>query len=130
MIEVPSPPPSRALLPTFPTAFSHRIPRGASQEVDPDAPLMIEFVLSNSRALWPFFRTNSSDGSPFAQTGSHLAQNTTPSPCSLLSCHTVTYTHFGDMYIQKRTNPTPKHPFSWPELGSVQNDLLSGQPGS
>ena len=36
----------------------------------------------------PIFHTNCPDGSHFAQTGSHFAQNTTPNPYSLLSSHT------------------------------------------
>ena len=49
--------------------------------------VMIEFF-PNSRAFVPTFHTNCLDGSPFAQMGSHFAQNTTPNPCCLLSRHT------------------------------------------
>ena len=38
------------------------------------------------------------------------------------------HTLFGNMYIHK-TPPTPKHPFSWPELESGQNHLPSGVKG-
>ena len=48
---------------------------------------MIDFFLSNSRALLPTFHTNCPDGSYFAQMGSHFAENTTTNPCSLLSSH-------------------------------------------
>ena len=48
---------------------------------------MIEFVLPNSRACLPTFRTNCPDGSHFAQMGSYFAQKTTTSLCSLLSRH-------------------------------------------
>ena len=48
---------------------------------------MIVFFLPNSRALFPTFRTNCPDGSYFAQMGCDFAQNTTTSPCSLLSSH-------------------------------------------
>ena len=50
------------------------------------APMIVLF-LPNSRALLPTFRTNCPNGSHFAQMGSDFAQNTTTSPCSLLSCH-------------------------------------------
>ena len=32
-------------------------------------------------------------------------------------------------YVRTRTHPTPKHPFSWPDFESRQNELLSGQNG-
>ena len=59
--------------------------------------------------------------------GSRFAQITTTNPCSLLSSHKplsgiCTYT-------KKHPNPTPKHPFSWLELESGQNELPSGQIG-
>ena len=80
----------------------------------------------NSRALLPTFHTNCPDGSHFAQMGSHFAQDTTTNPCSLLSRHTrlsriCTWTN--------TPKPTPKQPFSWPELESGQNKLQSGHFG-
>ena len=81
---------------------------------------MIEFFSPNSRALLPTFRTDCPEGS-------HFAQNTTPNPCCLLSRHTPLS---GYVHTQNAPNPTPKHPFSWPELESGQNEteLQSGQP--
>ena len=35
----------------------------------------------------------------------------------------------GYVRTQNTPNPTPKHPFSWPEVESGQNELLSGQNG-
>ena len=46
---------------------------------------IIEFLLDNSGALLPTFRTNCPDGSQFAQMGSDFAQKTITNPCSLLS---------------------------------------------
>ena len=56
---------------------------------------------------------------------SHFAQNTTINPCSLLSSHKPLL----EMCTQNIPNLTPKHPFSWPELESGQNELPSGQTG-
>ena len=58
--------------------------------------------------------------------GSHFAQNTTPNPCSYSA---VTHPFQGFVRTQNTPNPTQKHPFSWPELESGQNELPSGQPG-
>ena len=49
----------------------------------------LNFSSSNSRVLLPTFSTNCPDESHFAQIGSQFAQNTTPKPCFLLSCHTL-----------------------------------------
>ena len=49
-----------------------------------------------------------------------------PQPLILVSSHTP---FLGYVRTQNTHNPTPKHPFSWPELESGQNELLSGQPG-
>ena len=40
-------------------------------------------------------------------------------------------THSFQLYVLTRNtpNPTPKHPFSWPDFESGQNELLSGQNG-
>ena len=54
----------------------------------------------------------------------HFAQITTHIPCSLLSRHTPL---LGYVSTQNTPKPTPKHPFSWPELEIGQNELLSGQ---
>ena len=52
-----------------------------------------------------------------------------PLPTSALYS-AVTRPLLGCVHTQeKKTNPTPKQPFSWPELESEQNELLSGQPG-
>ena len=40
----------------------------------------------------------------------------------------VTHSFWGYVRTQDTPNPTPKHPFAWPELESEQN-LPSGQPG-
>ena len=40
---------------------------------------------------------------------------------------TNTRPFWGYVYTQKKLNPAPKHPFSWPELESGQNELPSGQ---
>ena len=39
----------------------------------------------------------------------------------------VTHSFWGYVCTQNTTNPTPKHLFSWPELESGQNEVLSGQ---
>ena len=44
---------------------------------------------------------------------SYFAQNTTPNPCSLLSCHTSL---LGKCMYTKHPQAHQKHPFSWPEL--------------
>ena len=94
---------------------------------------MIEFfppILEHFCEILSIFRTNCSDGSHFAQMGSVFAQNTTPNPCSLLSRHTPlsgisTYTK----HPQLRPKTTPNKPFSWSELKSGRNEVLSGQFG-
>ena len=88
---------------------------------------MIDFVLPNSRARLPTFRTNCPDRSHFAQMGSYLAQNTTTNPCSLLPA--VTNPFRGHVHTQNTPKPTPKHPFSWPELEGGENVQQSGQNG-
>ena len=55
--------------------------------------------------------------------GSHLAQDT-----SVLYL-AVTHPFLGYVHTQNTPKPTPKHPFSWPELESGQNELPSGQFG-
>ena len=74
---------------------------------------MTKFLSPNSTALMPTFLTNCPDGSHSVQMGSHFAQNTTPSPCSLLRRNTSL---LGICMYTKDPNPTPKHPYSWPEL--------------
>ena len=61
--------------------------RAISSSVCPGPPQMIDFFFPNSRALLPTFLTNCANWSHFSQMGSHLAQNTTTNPCSLLSHH-------------------------------------------
>ena len=56
---------------------------------------------------------------------SHFAQNITTNPCSLFSS---TNPFWGYVRTQNAPNPTPKQPFSWPELESGQNELPSVQP--
>ena len=41
----------------------------------------------------------------------------------------VTIPSWGYVRAQNIPNPTPKHPFSWPELENGQNELLSRQNG-
>ena len=41
----------------------------------------------------------------------------------------VTHPWWGYVHTQNTPKPTPKHPFSWPELESWQHELLSGQFG-
>ena len=41
----------------------------------------------------------------------------------------VTHTFWGYVHTQNIPKPTPKHPFSWPELESWQNELQSGKFG-
>ena len=50
-----------------------------------------------------------------------------PPPLVLYSA--VTNTFRGYVSTQNTPKPTPKHPFSWPELESGQNELPSGQTG-
>ena len=59
-----------------------------------------------------------------AQMGSHFAQNTATAPV-LFSA--VTNPFRGYVCTQNTPNPTPKHPSSWPDFESGQNQLLSGQ---
>ena len=92
---------------------------------------MIEFFpqLQSTLESWvlPTFRTNCPDGrGHFVQMGSHFAQNTTRNPCSLLSRHTP---HLEIYTYAKSPKPTPKTPFSWPELENGQNKPPSGQFG-
>ena len=79
---------------------------------------MIKFFPPNSRAL--------------ARLLSHFAQNTTPTPV----CYSAVTNPFraesgiiipGYVSTQNTPNPTPKHPFSLPELESGQSELPSGQ---
>ena len=66
-------------------------------------------------------------GSHFAQMGLHFAQITTPNPCSLLRRHTCLRVPFrGYVLTQRTTNPTPKHPFAWPELESGKMNYRLG----
>ena len=66
--------------------------------------------------------------SHFAQMWSQFAENTTTNPCSLLSYHKPL---FGYVHTRNIPNHIPKTPtpFSWPEVESGQNELLSGQNG-
>ena len=85
--------------------------------------MMIRFFCPILEHICPLYCL---DGSHFAQMGSYFAQSTTTNPCSLLSC-TKTLS-----WICTNTNtpsPAPKHPFSWPDFESGQNELLSGQIG-
>ena len=41
----------------------------------------------------------------------------------------VTHPFLGYVRTQNTQKPTPKHPFSWPELESGQNEQQSGQFG-
>ena len=87
---------------------------------------MIEFFLPNSRPLLPTFCTNCPDGSYFAQMGSHLPRKPPPIPV-LYSA--VTKPFLGYVRTRNTPSPAPKHPFSWPDFESGQNELLSGQNG-
>ena len=51
-----------------------------------------------------------------------------PFPIRVL-CSAVTHPFRGYVRTQNTPNPTPKHPFSWPEPESGQNELPSWQPG-
>ena len=89
--------------------------------------IIIEFFSPNSRGLLPTFRTNCPDGSHFALMGSHCALNATPNPCSLLNRHAP----LSGIYTYTKHHQThPKHPFSWTELESGQNELPFVQPES
>ena len=72
------------------------------------------------------FHTSCPDGSHLTQTGSHFVRITPPTPV-LYSAVTNTFWRY--VCTQNTPNPTPKHPFSWPELESGQNELQSGQNG-
>ena len=63
----------------------------------------------NSRALLPTFRTH-------CPHGSHLPRIPPPTPV-LYSA--VTHTFWGYACTQNTLKPTPKHPFSWPELKNM-----------
>ena len=91
--------------------------------------LFFKIFLPNSRAFLPTFRTNCPCGSHFAQIGSHFAQKTTPNPCSLLNRHPPLSGIYTCTKLPQLSKPTPKHPFSWLELESGQNELQSGQFG-
>ena len=73
----------------------------------------------NSRALLPTFRTDCPDGSHFAQMGPRI-----PKPTPVLYS-AVIHPFRGYVRTQNTPKPTPKHPFSWPELESGQNELPS-----
>ena len=62
----------------------------------------------------------------FSQMGSHFAQNSIPAPV-LYSA--VTNLFQGYVLTHNTPKPTPKQTFSWPELESGQNELLSVQFG-
>ena len=51
------------------------------------------------------------------------------SPPTRVLYSVVTNSFRGYVHTQNTPNPTPKHPFSWPELESGQNELQSGQNG-
>ena len=71
----------------------------------------------------PTFRTDCPDGSHFAQMGPRI-----PKPTPVLYS-AVIHPFRGYVRTQNTPKPTPKHPFSWPELESGQNERPSGQPG-
>ena len=77
--------------------------------------VMNEFFFSSSRALFPVFVQ-------IAQMGLILPRIPPPAPV-LYSA--VTHAFQGYVRTQNTPKPTSKHPFSWPELESGQNELLS-----
>ena len=85
---------------------------------------MIEFFFPNSRALLPTFSTSCPDGSQPAQMGLILPKIPPPTP---ILYSPITLPFLGYVPTQTTPNPTPKHPFSWPELESGQKELPSAQ---
>ena len=79
---------------------------------------MIEFFPPSLEHFGPLFVQ-------IAQMGLILPQNTTIP----VLYSAVTQPCWGYVRTQNIPKPTPKHPFSWPELESGQNELPSGQPG-
>ena len=75
---------------------------------------MIEFVFPNSQELLPTFPTNCP--------GLILPRIPPPTPV-LYSA--VTHPLLGYVCTQNTAKPTPKLPFSWPELERGQNELPS-----
>ena len=69
------------------------------------------------------FRTNCPDGPRWGLTLPRI-----PPPTSVLYW-AVTNPFRGYVHTQNTPNPTPKHPYSWPEFESAQNELQSGQNG-
>ena len=76
---------------------------------------MIEFLYSQFQSTLPTFRTNCTDGSHFAQMGSHFAKNHHPhTPFFTQTSHTP----FGDIYVHK-TPPNPPQNTNFPGLNLV-----------
>ena len=89
---------------------------------------MIEFFPPNSRHFCPLFVQIAQMGLIFAQMGSHFAQIHSEYHPKPLFFTQHSHIPFRDTLLKQNTpKPTPKHPFSWPELEIGQNELLSGQ---
>ena len=97
---------------------------------------MNKFLLPTSRKVCPLFKHFAQLGSHFSYKllrcvsfcpdGSRFAQNTTNNLCSYSA---GTHPFLGYVSTQNTPKPTQKHPFSWPELESGQNEIQSGQFG-
>ena len=88
---------------------------------------MIVFFLPNSRGFFAHFLYKLPRWVSFRPDGVSFFTEYHHQPLFFIQ---PSETPFWEMYLHKTPpKPTPKHPFSWPELESGPNELLSGQNG-
>ena len=90
--------------------------------------LMIEFVFLNYRVFYPTFRINCPEGSHLPRWGLILPRKPAPTPV-LYSAVTNPFRAQIRGYVrtQDTPNPTPRHPFSWPDFESGQMNCCLGK---
>ena len=87
---------------------------------------MIEFFPPSLEHFGPLFVQIAQMGLILPRWGLILPRIPPPTPVVYSA---VIHPFWRCVSTQNTPKPTPKHPFSWPELESGQNELPSGQPG-
>ena len=93
----------------------------------------LNFSFTNSRALLPTIHTNCPDWSHFAQNltkGVSFCPEYHTQPLFFTQpAHNAARPFWGYRRTQNTPKPTPKHPSSWPDFESGQNEVQSAQLG-
>ena len=87
---------------------------------------MIEFFCPILEHVWPLFVQIAQMYLILHRWGFILPRIPLPTP---VLCSAIINLFQGYVRTQNTPNPTPKHPFSWPDFESGQNKLQSGQNG-